>query len=94
MSEINTNHCPICEKLSEDKPKNTCEHRTPLFMGYGFGRVSGWVGIGITYRCPDCSETLWFEEDNECHEDEIESNKIKKQQNEKWGKAVKEGLYD
>lgn len=87
-------YCGICEKLSEEKPINKCKHRTPLFMGYGFGRVSGWRGIGITYRCPDCSETLWFEEDYECDDDERAANKIKKEENKLWGEAVARGDYD
>ena len=86
--------CPVCEKLSEAKPENNCKHRTPLNMGYGFGAVSGWLGIGITYRCPDCAETLWFNEDIECYEHEIQKNKVKKDQNKQWGECVARGEYE
>jgi hypothetical protein len=86
--------CPICEKLSEKKTQNNCKHRVPMVIGYGFGRVSGWLGIGATYRCPDCSETLWFDEDYECSENEISKNKIKKDQNKIWGECVARGEFE
>ncbi|HAB99722.1 MAG TPA: hypothetical protein DCE71_07875 [Parachlamydiales bacterium] len=77
--------------MSETQEK--CQHRLPLESSYGFGRVSGWRGIGVTYRCPDCYETLWFDEDYESFEDEIEHNKIKKEENKHWGEAVARGDY-
>lgn len=86
--EIN---CRICV---ESKEENNCSHRLPLQMGYGFGRVSGWSGIGLTYRCPDCAETLWFAEDFECSSGEIERNKAKKERNKKWGEAVALGEFE
>lgn len=88
---MNETSCRICvEKKTETK----CLHRLPLQMGYGFGRVSGWQGIGITYRCPECAETLWFDEDYECTSNEIISNKEKKEKNKIWGEAVSRGQYE
>lgn len=77
-------HCPICiEGSKQEKPK--CDHREPLVSGYGFGRVSGWYGLGITFRCHDCAETLWFDDDYECNTpQEIEHNAKKREENEKY----------
>lgn len=67
------------------KEKSKCNHREPLQIGYGFGRVSGWQGLGVTYRCPDCAECLWFEDDYECNDkNEIDHNAEKKKNNEKY----------
>lgn len=77
-------HCPICTEASKIE-KLKCEHREPLNMGYGFGRVSGWLGIGVTYRCPECSETLWFEDDSaEMYPEEKASNDKKREENIKY----------
>lgn len=82
--------CQFCE---EHKGEVKCQHRLPLESGYGFGRVSGWRGIGVTYRCPDCAMTFWFDEDYECDQKEIDTNKIKKEQNKVWGEAVARGEF-
>lgn len=66
--------------MSEEK----CAHRKPLEMGYGFGRASGWSGIGITWRCPDCSECLWFDDDGDCSAGEVSSNDKKRLENVRW----------
>lgn len=92
--EIDKHHCPVCVEASkQEKPK--CNHRTPLLEGYGFGRVSGWVGIGVTYRCPDCMETLWFEEDGEsCYPEELQANRKKKEENKHWEQFKNTAVFE
>lgn len=77
-------HCPICVEASKQE-KSKCNHREPLEIGYGFGRASGWLGIGMTYRCPDCAKTLWFEDDTaEMYPEEKEHNDKKRAENIKY----------
>ena len=87
--------CRICEALAKMPKEDNCKHTLPLQSGYGFGRVSGWLGIGITYRCPDCATTLWFEDDSaEMHPEEKEHNDAMRAERAQWGNAVKEGQYE
>ena len=72
---------------------DNCEHKTPLEVSYGFGRASGWIGIGLTYRCPKCSECLWFEDDSECFPEETAHNNAKRSEphRQKWKEAIDRG---
>lgn len=64
------------------KPKRH-RHSKELDVGYGYGLVSGWRGIGATYRCKACGECLWFEEDG-CYPYEINHNDKKRKKNKRW----------
>lgn len=48
--------------------ENECKHVKPkdLDVSYGYACVSDWDGVGINYRCPKCSECLYFEDDYDC----------------------------
>lgn len=52
-------------------------------MGYGYGRASGWWGLGVTYRCKSCCETLWFEDDGN-YPDQVKHNNKKRKKNKRW----------
>jgi transcription initiation factor IIE alpha subunit len=67
-----------------------CNHRTPLDEGYGYGAVSGWSGIGGTFRCPDCCECLWFEEGSHTNNEKAHNDK-KRQENIKWKPSIVDG---
>jgi hypothetical protein len=57
----------------------TCKHEFTEDC-YGFGKSSGWRGIGIGTWCMDCYTVIAFIEDKEdCSADEIEHNKIKRE---------------
>lgn len=63
----------------------TCKHDCELGSGYGFAYASGWKGIGATWFCRNCFETLWFEDDREMNsEEEFKHNEIKRKENESW----------
>jgi hypothetical protein len=73
---------------------DTCGHVkvTKLETGYGYGYASGWVGIGVTYRCPRCAECLWFD-DAGSHDWEINQNTAKRKENLKWKPKKKTGPH-
>jgi hypothetical protein len=77
------------------KDSKTCGHVKPsrLEWGYGFGSVSGWTGIGITFRCPRCAECLWFIDDNDCSPKEISHNDLKRKANAQWKPKKKIGPH-
>lgn len=62
-----------------------CGHTkiSKLEMGYGYAYTSGWLGLGVTYRCKRCSEALWFQDDSPL-EYEKELNDEKRKQNIKY----------
>lgn len=80
-------NCRICK---EDIEPNPCKHEGDLVEGYGSGKISGWKGLGITYRCSKCYKTLWFEDDPECNTPcEVTFNDEKRKKNAKWNPTGK-----
>lgn len=56
-----------------------CKH-PEVEYGYGFGRSSGWKGIGGYKFCTSCWTTLEFFDDIECMTpEEIEHNRRKRE---------------
>jgi hypothetical protein len=62
-----------------------CGHTKSLEIGYGYGAVSGWYDLGITYRCKRCYECLWFIDDFSTNfENEKKHNDNKRKENIKY----------
>lgn len=76
--------CSFCVEHKGENPK--CDHEMDQNPHYGFAKVSGWKGLGVHWRCKKCSQTLWFEDDQECNTgSEISHNELKRAQNIQWG---------
>lgn len=61
--------------------KENCSHpEDQRDHGYGFGRSSGWKGLGMYEYCIVCCQMLDFSDDTECNTpEEIEHNRKKRE---------------
>jgi len=75
-----SDHCRFCKPSTQER--DHCDHVNPneLEVSYGFAMVSNWEGIGINYRCPKCSECLYFEDDYDCTVSKEQEHKNKRRE--------------